>query len=214
MYVKDPYLFSRIDDLGQTLNDIIIVGLGTTAVTEVIKTVTYQGDYGLVIGIGTSATGINTTSPMLEIDLIPHPNIYSTSPNNSQVSKPGISTGDYFVLENTILGSGVTSIVDDVSNVVAIGNSFIDNVYYASKVTSIGSSSIRVSVNVDSLNGINTSTLPTDLERFGNYTWGSIDISSRSTTDSRAFEFYNQNGLVGIETSAHVSRILQMRLAY
>ena len=214
MYVKDPYLFSRIDDLGQTLNDIIIVGLGTTAVTEVIKTVTYQGDYGLVIGIGTSATGINTTSPMLEIDLIPHPNIYSSSPNNSQVSKPGISTGDYFVLENTILGSGVTSIVDDVSNVVAIGNSFIDNVYYASKVTSIGSSSIRVSVNVDSLNGINTSTLPTDLERFGNYTWGSIDISSRSTTDSRAFEFYNQNGLVGIETSAHVSRILQMRLAY
>ena len=41
IYVKNTYpLFNNLDDLSQTLNDIIIVGFGTTAVTEKIKKVT------------------------------------------------------------------------------------------------------------------------------------------------------------------------------
>ena len=48
MYVKDSWLFKQVDNLGQTKNDINIVGLGTTAVTETIKGVTYAGDYGIV----------------------------------------------------------------------------------------------------------------------------------------------------------------------
>jgi len=206
IYVKNTYpLFNNLDDLSQTLNDIRIVGLGTTAVTEKIKKVTYSGDCGIIVGIATSATGISTSSPMIIFDIIPDPNI----PGN--VVKPGISTGDYFVIENTIIGSGVTSIKDNSSSIVSVGNSFIDNVYYASNITSIGSSSLRVYSNVKSISGINTSLLP-KLNSYGTYTWGTINISRNS--NSKSFEFYNQNGIAGIETSAHVSRLLQLRLTY
>jgi len=206
IYVKNTYpLFNNLDDLSQTLNDIIIVGLGTTAVTEKIKKVTYSGDYGIVVGIATSATGISTSSPMIIFDINPNPNI------SGNVIRPGISTGDYFVIENTIIGSGVTSIKNNLSSVVSVGNSFIDNVYYASNIVSVGSSTLRVYSNVTSISGVNTSTLP-NLNFYGTYTWGSINISRNP--NSKSFQFYNQNGIAGIETSAHVSRLLQLRLTY
>ena len=200
IYVKNTYpTFSTLDDLGQTLNDIIIVGLGTTAVTEKIKKVTYSGDYGIIVGIATSSTGISTISPMIIFDMV------GTAIN------PGISTGDYFVVENTLIGSGVTSIKNNISSVVSVGNSFIDNVYYASNVTGSGTTTIRVYSNVMSISGINTLSLPT-LKSYGTYTWGAINVSRDS--NSKSFQFYNQNGLLGIETSAHISRVLQLRLSY
>ena len=206
IYVKNTYpLFNNLDDLSQTLNDIIIVGLGTTAVSEKIKKVTYSGDCGIIVGIATSATGISTSSPMIIFDINPDPNIPGS------VTRPGISTGDYFVIENTIIGSGVTSIKNNSSSVVSVGNSFIDNVYYASNIVSVGSSTLRVYSNVTSISGVNTSTLP-QLNSYGTYTWGSINISRNS--NSKSFQFYNQNGTTGIETSAHVSRLLQLRLIY
>ena len=206
IYVKNTYpLFNDLDDLSQTLNDIIIVGLGTTAVSEKIKKVTYSGDCGIIVGIATSATGISTSSPMIIFDINPDPNIPGS------VTRPGISTGDYFVIENTIIGSGVTSIKNNLSLVVSVGNSFIDNVYYASNIVSVGSSTLRVYSNVTSISGVNTSTLP-QLNSYGTYTWGSINISRNS--NSKSFQFYNQNGTAGIETSAHVSRLLQLRLIY
>ena len=206
IYVKNTYpLFNNLDNLSETLNDIIIVGLGTTAVTEKIKKVTYSGDCGIIVGIATSATGISTSSPMIIFDINPDPNIPGS------VTRPGISTGDYFVIENTIIGSGVTSIKNNSSSVISVGNSFIDNVYYASNIVSVGSSTLRVYSNVTSISGVNTSTLP-QLNSYGTYTWGSIIISRNS--NSKSFEFYNQNGTAGIETSAHVSRLLQLRLTY
>ena len=59
IYVKDSWLFENIDNLTGTQNIINIVGLGTTAVVETIEGVTYAGDYGIIVGIGTSAVGIN-----------------------------------------------------------------------------------------------------------------------------------------------------------
>jgi hypothetical protein len=207
IYVKNTYpIFKNIDDLSQTLNDIQIVGLGTTAVTEVIKKVSYSGDYGVIVGISTSATGIGTTSPMLIFNIKPNVNI------TNNVSRPGITTGDYFVIENSIIGNGVTSIKNNTSEIVSIGNSFIDNVYYANHIVSIGSSSLRVYSNILSLNGIDTSSLPLNLSNYGTYTWGIINCSRNS--NSKSFEFYNQNGLLGIETSAYVSRLLQLKASY
>ena len=206
IYVKNTYpLFDNLDDLSQTLNDIIIVGFGTTAVTEKIKKVTYSGDCGIIVGIATSATGISTSSPMIIFDINLDPNIPGS------IIRPGISTGDYFVIENTIIGFGVTSIKNDLSSVVSVGNSFIDNVYYASNIVSVGSSTLRVYSNVKSISGVNTSTLP-QLNSYGTYTWGTINVSRNS--NSKSFEFYNQNGIAGIETSGHVSRLLQLRLIY
>ena len=221
MYVKNTFpFFNTIDDISQTLNDIIIVGVGTTAITEKIKKVSYNGDYGLIVGIGTSSVGIGTTSPSISFDIIPHPNISTDPPLDKNISsaqkvtRSGISTGDYFVIENTTIGNGTTSIKNNSIDVVSIGNSFIDNIYYANHIVSIGTSILRVYSNVFSISGINTGSnfLSTSLNNYGTYTWGSINISR--SLNSKSFQFNNQNGVIGIETSAHVSRILPLKLSY
>ena len=214
IYVEDCWSFSRIDDLGQTLNDIRVVGLGTTANVEQIKKVTYEGDFGNITAIGASAVGIGTTTPKIEFTLTPNPTIYNPTPNTKQISRPGISTGDYFVIRNTTLGAGVTSIDNHTDNIVAVGASFIDNVYRAAKVVSIGSSSVIVSANVKSLAGINTLTQPTDLATFGTYSWGKINTGDRPVATAKSFTFHNTNGNAGINTSAHISRLIQLRVAY
>ena len=214
MYVKDSWLFKQVDNLGQTKNDINIVGLGTTAVTETIKGVTYAGDYGIVVGIGTSAVGINTTGPALFFEIKPDPTIYSASPSGNQITRSGITTGDYFVIKNTFIGDGVTGIRTTSSGpeTVGVGNTFLDNVYFAEHHVSVGSSIVRVFANVTSIAGINTVGFGTDRFKFGTYSWGSIGISRNN--NSKTFTFHNQNGLVGIETSAQVIRTLPMKTLY
>jgi len=218
IYIKDSWLFKRVDNLGQTQNDINIVGLGTTAVVETIKKVTYNGDYGVIVGIGTSAVGINTTGPALFFEIVPHENIYDPDgiPNGSDAakrSKSGISTGDYFVIDNTFTGNGVTGIRTTSSGpeTVGVGNSFLNNVYFAEDYVSVGSSMIRVFANVNSIAGIDTTTLTTKV-KYGTYSWGSIDVSR--SANSKSFTFHNQNGVVGIETSAQVIRTLPVKTSY
>ena len=218
IYVKDSWLFKQVDNLGQTQNDINIVGMGTIASVETIEKVSYNGDYGIIVGIGTSAVGINTTGPALFFEIKPHPNIYDEdgTPAGSElnkISKSGIATGDYFVIQNTSIGDGVTGIRNTSSGpeTVSVGNTFLDKVYYAEDYVSVGSSMIRVFANVDSISGIDTTTLISQ-SKYGTYSWGSINVTRSS--DSKSFTFHNQNGIIGIETSAQVIRTLPMKTSY
>ena len=126
----------------------------------------------------------------------------------------GITTGDYFVIKNTFIGDGITGIKTTSSGpeTVGVGNSFLDNVYFAEHHVSVGSSMVRVFANVTSIAGINTVGFGTDRFKFGTYSWGSIGISRNN--NSKSFTFHNQNGLVGIETSAQVIRTLPMKTLY
>ncbi len=211
IYIKDSYLFNKIDNLPQTQNDIRIVGLGTTSVVENIKQVSYNGDYGIIVGVGTSAAGINTTTPALYFDLRLNRNIYNTG--DPAITNTGIGTGDYFVVKNTVIGNGVTGIKTSSSGpeTVSVGTSFLDNVYYAATVVSVGTTTLRVFANVNSISGINTSSL-SNLFKVGDYSWGSINVSR--TSNAKSFTFHNQNGLSGIETSAQVMRASPMLNKY
>ena len=46
----------------------------------------------------------------LFFEIKPDPTIYSASPSGNQISRSGITTGDYFVIKNTFIGDGVTGI--------------------------------------------------------------------------------------------------------
>ena len=209
IYVENTYpAFQKIDDQGQTRNNIRIVGLGTTAVTEDINGVTFNGDYGQIVGVAVSNTGLNMGSKKCIIfDLKPDPQII----DDSGKGRTGITTGDFFVIKDSVVGTGVTTIGETAGTTVAIGTAFIDNVFYAHHHVSIGSSILRVFSNVNSVAGINTSAV-NHVTSFGNYSWGSIEISR--TPNSHAFEFFNQQGTVGIETSAHVSRQVKLKSEY
>ena len=213
IYIKDSWLFGEIDNVSGTKNSINIIGSGSTTVIEKIQGVTYSGDYGIVVGVGTSATGINTTGPAIFFEIKPDPTIYSASPEGNEITRSGITTGDYFVIKNTFIGNGVTGIRTTSSGpeTVSIGNTFLDNVYFAEHHVSVGSSIVRVFANVNSIAGIDTSGL-TSYFKSGTYSWGSVNVTRGS--NSKSFTFHNQNGVLGIETSAQVVRTLPVQTIY
>ena len=220
--VKDAWSFKEIDGLDQTLNDISIVGMGTTAVVEKLEEVGTFGDFGIITGIGTSATGINTTGPAIFFEVEPDPTIYDqngapTGNELQKISRSGINTGDYFVIKNTFIGDGVTGIRTTSSGpeTVCVGNNFLDNVYYAEHIIPVGLKTLRVFANVDSISGINTNPNNTGLSTYfksGNYSWGVI--SATRSANSKSFTFHNQNGILGIETSTQVVRTLPITTTY
>ena len=226
VYIKDSWAFSVVDGVEAKLNNVSIVGnlagIGTTAPkVEEIKNVTYVGDYGDIVGIGTSAVGINTTGPALFFELKPDSTIFPAninSPTSKERLKTGITTGDYFVIQNTSIGSstsGVTGIRTTSSGpqIVGVGTEFIDNIYFAEHIVSVGSSIVRVFSNVQSISGINTVGFATfGLSRVGDYSWGAVNVSRG--VNSKSFEFFNQNGVSGIETSAQVIRSLPVKITY
>ena len=219
IYVKDSWSFHEIDGLESNQNDVTIVSLGSTPSVERIEGVTYEGDYGDIIGIGTITSGINTSGPAIFFDIRTSSNIYPQNTNaiqNDEREISGISTGDYFVIENTFFGSdssGVTGIRTTTSGpeIIGVGTNFLDNVYFAEDIVSIGSSTVRVFSNVLSISGIITSSSPS-YHTLGNYSWGFVNVSRNNK--SKSFTFHNQNGISGINTSAQVIRTFGLKTKY
>ena len=212
IYAENVWSFENVDNLGQTLNDITVVGLAITDATipvvEKIKSVGYDGDFGDIRDVTTAASGVNSL-PTVTFDFFPSPQIYSKTGDPGTIERTGIATGDYFVVRNTCIGTGVTSIDGDVSTIVGNGTSFIDNVYRAAQVVAIGGTdTIRVSTNVLSLVGVNTAI---NLKTYGSFSWGKINIGSRNGSQ---FVFQKDDPLSGISTSAHISRTTELKSQY
>jgi len=200
------------------------VGLGTTALDtsniEVIKGVDYTGDYGQITGIhtGRGPTGVGT--PRLIFDLATQfSNVHDGVFKPKNTVRPGISTGDYFVIENTTIGSGVTALGGSgvSTSVVGTGTTWIDGIYKAQdwSTTGVGNSSIRVTCYVRSLSGIDTTGLPAPKSGStgricGSYTWGTVNVT-RNVATAKSFTSFNQNGVLGIETSAYISRNIRLK---
>ena len=207
------------------MNDIRIVGYGATALdttkVEIIKGATYTGDYGQIAGIAaTTITNSGVSTEQLEFEFKTEKSTWGDNP------RPGIQTGDYFVVENTNVQApaGFTALGINTSTTVSVGTTWIDGVYQCYDYTDvgIGASSRKVVANVKSLAGVNTTTIPASSwtdhvaktnvlgRSAGTYSWGTINVSRSATSDS--FTFFNQNGIAGIETSAHVSRIVGLKV--
>ena len=219
IYAENVWAFDEVDNRVQSLNNVTIVdaiGVGLTIpVVETLKEVTYEGDFGQVTDITDFAagdTGAVNSLPTIKFDIYPHPSIYSDGGDPNTVQKTGISTGDYFVIRNTCIGSagaGVTSIDGSQSNIVAVGSSFLDNVYRAAAVTAIGGTdTIRVSTNIHSITGINTDP---EFGRYGTFSWGKINTGGRN---GQSLGFQSHDPLSGVTTSAHVSRTTRLKSQY
>ena len=225
IYVKNTHpTFEAYDDVDTSLQKITIVGSGSstldTSNIESITNVTYGGDYGKVIGIDKQIiTNSGITSEQLKFNLMSHPKIRTSTDGNDPVANPGIKTGDYFVIENTNIGSGVTAVGVDTSVVVSTGSTWINGVYqcYHHSVVGGGSSILEVIANVSSLVGIDTTAIlapgtedSVAHRNAGTYTWGFMNVG-RNVATAKTFTFYNANGIAGISTSAHISRTLGLK---
>jgi hypothetical protein len=177
---------------------------------EVIDVVSYDGDFGIISGIKTTSVGVASTGIVFDLFIPKNSFLRDTTINSVGIATTGVSgiqTGYYFMIFNSNIGFGLTSLTQS-GSVVGVGTSFIDNVYEVASV-SIGQTDVvgvgltyvaKVTVSVSNYNGLSGLGYS---NFYGEYSWGRLHNLTRN--DAKAFTYYN-NGLVGISTSAKVQR--------
>jgi hypothetical protein len=181
---------------------------------EIIDDVSYDGDFGIITGIETTSIGVASTGIVFDL-FIP---INSFLRNNEVVKVgiattgiSGIQTGYYFVVNNSNVGNGLTSL-NSSGGIVGVGTTFIDNVYQVAAVsiaqTAVSGVGItyvaKVTVNVSNYNdltGIGFSNF------YGEYSWGTISTPIRK--EPKEFISYANSG--GISTSPLVQRFNRLK---
>ena len=172
-----------------------------------LSSIKYDGDFGDIVGIGTSTVaGIGTA---LQFDLfIPKDSVLrDTSVMSSAVTVSGIQSGYYFTVFDSNVGSGLTSYENAIgTSPVGIGTSFIDNIYKvhsAKNITGdaygigstvgINTTLRRVTVSVSSTEGIGIGS-----GFKGRFSWGRLHDFVKEGTS--AFTAITDDGITGIKT--------------
>jgi hypothetical protein len=173
---------------------------------EEISDVSYEGDYGLIVGIGTTNVGV-TTGIIFDF-YIPQGSPLMTDGHG--ITKSGIRTGDYFVVTSSSVGFGITTLTRS-GSILGISTENLDNVYevYSTSqinrsIPSVGISTvIRVVTSVSRYNGLNTVVGIASTAYYGAYSWGKILFSNRSTPKQFTVK---TNRFSGISTNPIVRR--------
>ena len=183
---------------------------------EEVSVTSYSGDNGIIVGFGTTAVGVGTTQLIFDIHIPYDSFLRDSSIAGTALTISSISANDYFIIRNSNVGLGSTSVtsLDSAGNTVGVGTSFADNVYQVASAESISTSVSGIStyvrrlfVEVDDFvygfSGITTS------DNFGSFSWGRIDITARAELNS--YNAYTLGGIgisegTGISTSTIVTR--------
>ena len=132
------------------------------------------------------------------------------------LTKTGISTGDYFLVSKSNVGSGVTALSQDRSVAISSCSDLIDTVYQVSHIEDIApigsASSVRVHVNVETGHGLNFTGLGSGIGNYyGDYSWAKF---SSSRTTGIAFTCNTSDGLTGLSTAPTIVRTTKLSLDY
>lgn len=214
--------------VGGTVSSITITspGLGYTTdnppqvlievpevIYEVNTSLSYEGDFGVIVGFSTVSVGVASTGIVFDFYIPQNSFLRDTSIVSAATTVSGIQTGYYFVVNNSNIGNGVTSLYQN-NSVLGIGTQFLDNVYEVASVSIAQTSApgialtyvAKVTTNVSNYNGLvgtgNSSF-------FGNFSWGRIVLGNR--IDPKAFNAYTTNGSTGVTTSAILNRVAPLK---
>ena len=195
------------------------------SMTKETNTVTsYAGDSGIIVGFGTTASGIT-------FDFFIPTNSYlrDTSVVGSALTVSGIGTGDYFLIYDSNIGSASTSITskDSGGNTIGIGTDFVNNVYQVQSVSNVSVASTAIGIatvgtavttirrvnaivsGISTISGYSGVGIGTTAISFGNFSWGKIVLLGRSKENT--YNFYGNVGVGGISTSGVVKRTLPLK---
>lgn len=176
---------------------------------EQVSNALYFGDYGVIVGVGTTNVGVTTG---ITFDLyIPENSLMRT---NYAVTRSGIETGNYFVVTNSTVGFGITSLKND-NSVLGIGTTCLDNVYEVvstsrlqRNIPTVGIATVvRVVTRVARYNGF--VGLASTSFYYGEYSWGKIEMPIR--TKPVQFTVNNGNRYSGISTNPIVRRAYPLK---
>ena len=128
-----------------------------------------------------------------------------------------LSVNDYFTLSNTNQPVGTTiNSYNSASDVIGIATNNLDAIYQVESASNITTSVVGVGTTVvrrvfARVSGITSVGINTTSNYLGSYSWGRIDLHSRS--EDNTFNAYGNSGLVGIKTSAVVQRTTPLKFA-
>lgn len=146
---------------------------------------------GIIVGIGTTV-GVGTNLAMKF-------NLEKFSGNYSD-----LSVGYPIYVFDTNVGSGVTSIDSNDSQIVAISTSFVDNIYYVHNID-INTGTITCNILSNSTNVIGIATTGNTANPVGKFSWGKIGGIVRGTNPvSIGVSGYNINS--GLSTYPSIQR--------
>ena len=175
---------------------------------ERVTSVEVEGDYGDVVSVASSATGINTTSPMLIFELDSDPFLDQLA--FGSIVRSGIGSGNYFVITNSVTGAPTTSVTIG-NEPIGVGTTFLDNIYLVAQKEQSSSGIVTVFCNVQGITGIGTTDFA---PRIGKYSWGRLYNFQRDRLNPKSFSAETDNGSVGISTGTSVVRIKSLSENY
>jgi len=180
------------------------------------KILSYEGDFGIVSGISSISVGIASTGIVFDLliskdSFLRGSNIAGITSVSGITTVSGIQTGYYFIVYNSNVGNGVTSL-DSNGSVVGIGTSYLDNVYEVSSVSiaqthAVGFGLTYVAKVVVSLSNYNSLSGFGFSSFYGEYSWGRLLFDNRSESNtSKEYNAYTKNGVTGIKTGSILNR--------
>ena len=183
--------------------------------SERIEDVSYEGDFGIVVGVSTTSVGVASTGIIFDL-FVPLDSYLRNTNINVGIATTGISgikTDYYFTISNSNIGFGVTSL-DSTNSVVGVGTTCLDNVYQVASVSvaqtsvpGVGLTNVsRVVVSVLSYNGLSGVGYSSF---YGQFSWGKINVPTRKRPSN--FNSYTNNGITGLSTSAVIQRLNPLR---
>ena len=174
----------------------------------------YLGDFGEIVGVTSTSVGVASTGFVFDFFIPIDSALRDTNLVGAAVTVSGINAGDYFVVNSSNVGSGVTSLYQNGAT-LGVTTQFLDSVYEVAAVSTattavagVGITYVRrVTVSVEDLGDITGIGLT---EFYGNYSWGRIDLGTR--VSAQAFNAYTLNGSAGVSTSAVVTRLSPLKI--
>ena len=190
---------------------------------EILYTINAVGDFGKIVGVKTSNTGIGTTTPSISFELLTNYSVSGyESLNTFGITYSRLSVGDYFIITNSNVSpisgyalTGITTSLGGMSNYpasrVGTATSYIDGVYKVEYVATNTAPQgiVTVTCNVVPVNeriAINTTGVSGTY--YGNYSWSKlIDYEDRAIRGPLNFNVDTNNGLIGLSTAHTIQRI-------
>jgi len=174
---------------------------------------TYEGDFGIIVGISTVSVGVASTGIAFDFYIPTNSFLRDTSIVSAATTVSGIQTGYYFTVKNSNIGNGVTSIYQD-GSILGIGTQFLDGIFEVASV-SIAQTSVpgvaqtyvtRVITSVSNYNSLSGTGYSSF---FGEFSWGRITLNTRR--DPKSFSVYTTRGLSGLTTSSTLTRVAPLK---
>ena len=195
--------------VGYTRSNPPVVLVASPAATyETFSNVQYEGDFGIIVGIGSLKVGV-TTAIYLDLFVPPNSPLRNSKINPVGIASTGISgiqTGYYLSVSNSNFGKALNSIRDD-GSLIGIGTTCIDNVYQvlsnqvvSTQIAGIGTTSVtRIYVGVASYSGFN-------FNQYSSYTFDSTFVTFDSTgTPTFDATFLSDGDFFGIYSWGRIS---------